>query len=251
MKKLIAGNWKMNGSVQFSKGLTDGICHGLKSDPELLDVCDFLVFPPFSYIYQVHSQADGQVSVGAQDCSLHLSGAYTGEVSALMVKDCGARFVLLGHSERRQYHHETDDIVAAKAKAAHEQGLVSVICVGETENQRTMGQEKVIVAQQLSKSVPEGANAQNIVIAYEPVWAIGTGKNASVDDILEMHAFIRSELISRDSALSSVRILYGGSMKPENSAEILAIPNVDGGLIGGASLKAESFLDIARSVLKE
>lgn len=248
MKKLIAGNWKMNGSTAFSQEILTDVLSKIKIDSTVQNACDFLLFPPFPYISMVSELASGYLASGAQDCSIHKEGAYTGEVSAAMIVDCGAKYVLVGHSERRHYHHESDAMVAAKVKAAHEQGLIAMICVGETENQRDMGQEKVIVAQQLMKSIPDSTNAQNTVIAYEPVWAIGTGKTATPEDVREMHGFIREKLQERLADSQKMRILYGGSMKPENAAELLSIPNVDGGLIGGASLKADTFLAIAKAV---
>lgn len=249
MKKLIAGNWKMNGNTGFSQALLGDILQEINANSGLLQKCNFLVFPPFPYI-SVAVQVGGDiVAVGAQDCSIHKEGAYTGEVSPVMIADCGAKYVLVGHSERRQYHHETDEIVAAKAKAAHEQGLISVICVGETLEQREAGQEKDVVARQLQKSLPDCATAQNTVIAYEPVWAIGTGKTACADDVRNMHGFIREKLQEQLADSQKMRILYGGSMKPENAGELFAIENVDGGLIGGASLKTDSFLAIAKAVI--
>lgn len=252
MKKLIAGNWKMNGSRESVRILMQGISAGLWADPGLAKACDVAVFPPFIHILETGRliREDGQpVALGAQDCSAHGNGAYTGEVSAAMLADYGCRYVILGHSERRQYHGETDALVAAKATAAHAAGLVAIVCVGETEKEREDGKAEDIVGGQISGSLPEGANAGNTVIAYEPVWAIGTGKTATPGDVGAMHGFIREKLQERLADFQKVRILYGGSMKPENAKELLATPDVDGGLIGGASLKAESLLEIAAAAL--
>ncbi len=240
MKKLIAGNWKMNGSLEQSAELVANIISEIEANPSVEENCEFLVCPPFPYLLSMKPD----LALGAQDCSSHVSGAYTGEVSAQMVKDCGGSYVILGHSERRQYHGESNKLVASKAKAAHGAGLVAIICVGETENQREAAQEEAIVGAQLLESLPQNATAHNTVIAYEPVWAIGTGKTASGDDVAKMHKFIRSKLQGNIGDADDVRILYGGSMKPDNAKELLSTPNVDGGLIGGASLKAEQFIGI-------
>ncbi len=245
MKKLIAGNWKMNSSVEMTHNLLAEINGEINGD--LLDKCEFLVFPPALYVADALNNAGTYIDVGVQDCSLHESGAYTGELSATMIKDCGATHVLLGHSERRQYHNETDEQVCTKAKLAYDNELVAVICIGETEEQREKGKAFEVVEQQLVASVPESATGENTVIAYEPVWAIGTGKTASAADVAEMHSFIREKLAERFSDFENFYILYGGSMKPENAEELLATPHVNGGLIGGASLKAEQFLAIAKA----
>lgn len=239
MKKLIAGNWKMNGTREMARTLIADIETGLT--PDIMKTCDFVVCPPFAYLGQVVEQVSG-VAVGGQDCSSYEGGAYTGDVSASMLNDIGCTYVILGHSERRQYFGETDASVKTKAGRANAAGLITIICVGETEAEREAGREEDVVATQLNGSLPEGYAAENTVIAYEPVWAIGTGKTATADDIAKMHAFIRAQLGN-----DKIRILYGGSMKPGNAAEILATPNVDGGLIGGASLKAEDFLAIAKA----
>ncbi len=239
MKKLIAGNWKMNldraGALKLAADLEAGMPHTVES----------VVCPPFPYIEIVgHALKNGNVALGAQNCSGYDDGAHTGDVSVKMLKDIGCGYVILGHSERRQHHEETDAIVAHKAVKVHENGLIAIICVGETENQREQGQEMIVVEKQLKKSIPSSATAENTVIAYEPVWAIGTGKTATPDDAKTMHAFIREKL---PPALKKARILYGGSMKPDNAAALLTTPNVDGGLIGGASLKAADFIAIAKS----
>lgn len=252
MKKLIAGNWKMNGSTGSVQTLAKEIAAGLKSKPALMEVCDLAICPPYVFIPAVSNimkQEDCAIAIGAQDCASTPSGAFTGEVSAPMLKDVGCEYVIVGHSERRDYHQETSERVAQKAKAAHENGLIAIICVGETENQREIGQAEKIVEKQLKASIPETANSNNTVIAYEPVWAIGTGKTATPEDVASMHAFIREKLQEQLEDSKKVRILYGGSMKPENAKSLLATPNVDGGLIGGASLKAEQFLAIGRAAL--
>lgn len=241
MKKLIVGNWKMNGTHETAQALSEAIEHEIAADPGLLDRCDFVVCPPFIHLAEVKARVKA-VAVGAQDCSRFENGAYTGDISAAMIRDAGGAYVILGHSERRQYYQEEDAAVKAKAQKAHEAGLVAIICVGETAEQREQGDEERIVAEQLQGSLPAGCHNKNTVIAYEPVWAIGTGKTASGEDIAAMHAFIRAQ-VRQDG----MRILYGGSMKPGNAAAILATPNVDGGLIGGASLKAEDFLAIAKA----
>ena len=235
----------MKGSLAQSEALVSEIVEKLEDYRALKDICDFLVCPPFPYLLNIKDQCQAHgVLLGAQDCSVHQSGAYTGDISGGMIADCGGSHVVLGHSERRQYHNESDHHVAHKAKAAHEAGLVTIICVGETETQRDHGEEQDIVGQQLKESIPNTATADNTVIAYEPVWAIGTGKTASVDDVETMHSFIRSVLMEQVAGAENMRILYGGSMKPENAAALLSTPNVDGGLIGGASLKAEQFIAI-------
>jgi len=247
MKKLIAGNWKMNGTIEAARALTAALEGGLAATQSLHDRCDFVVCPPF-----VHLAAVGQglktIALGAQDCVVAENGAFTGDISAAMLADCGARFVILGHSERRQYHGETDENIAQKAAAAHKAGLIAIICVGETEAERAQGVHESIVASQLSKAVPDGARADNTVIACEPVWAIGTGKTATPADIADMHGFIRRALVTALPAQgSAVRILYGGSVKASNAPEIFAVDDVNGALIGGASLKAEEFLMIAKA----
>tara|TARA_R110002072_G_scaffold299234_1_gene474246 strand:- start:98 stop:856 length:759 start_codon:yes stop_codon:yes gene_type:complete len=245
MKKLIAGNWKMNGTAEQGTELVSAIAEGLRTHSALHESCDFLVCPPAVYISVIKGIASkNNILCGAQDCSAHENGAYTGEVAAPMVKGVGCSHVILGHSERRQYHNESNELVAVKAKAAHEAGLIAIICVGETEAERDANVQDAVVGRQVIESLPRGANAQNTVIAYEPVWAIGTGKTASVDDVAKMHSFIRAKLQEHLADSQNMRILYGGSMKPENAEELLATPNVDGGLIGGASLKADQFLAI-------
>ncbi len=250
MKKLIAGNWKMNGSWAEARILTEKILEGIAADKGVADTCEFVIFPPFVHLGVVKeslTDPDSPLTYGAQDCGLHENGAYTGEVSAEMIRDFACEYVIVGHSERREYHHETNEIVKQKAAIADSNGLKVIICVGEKESEREAGQHKEVVGAQLVESMPENASVENTVIAYEPVWAIGTGKTASVDDVREMHGFIRQQLGERFEEPERVRILYGGSMKPDNARDLLATDNVDGGLIGGASLDAEAFLAIAKS----
>lgn len=251
MKKLIAGNWKMNCSLDDAKGLIADIINGIHMNPKLTDNCDFLVCPPFIYLSTVRhaSLNHGLMSFGAQDCSTEGNGAYTGEISATMLNDSGCSHVICGHSERREYHKETDITVKAKAAKIIENGMCAIICVGESETQREFGQHIETVLSQIENCIPEGATAENIVIAYEPVWAIGTGKVASLDDITEMHGAIRKKLKEMLADGSNIRILYGGSVKPDNAGDIFNLDNVNGALIGGASLKAESYLGIAQQTI--
>jgi len=234
VRPLIAGNWKMHGTLREAGSLAEAIRAGAAG----LDA-DLLVCPPFPYIHLIAASLLGQgVAVGAQDCHPAPKGAHTGDVSAAMLRDVGATHVILGHSERRAEHGETDAVIRAKAEAAGAAGLIPIVCVGETEAERLSGQAEAVVARQLSGSLPEGFSG---VIAYEPVWAIGTGRTPTEADIAAIHAAIRARVGA------TTRILYGGSMKPANAAAILALPNVDGGLVGGASLVAADFLAIARA----
>ncbi|HPF78875.1 MAG TPA: triose-phosphate isomerase [Alphaproteobacteria bacterium] len=247
MKNLIAGNWKMNGTLKTAIDLATGIVDAIQQDHRLLTKNDFLVCPPYHHLVPVQAELTVAVSLGAQDCSPFDNGAYTGDISAEMLKDVNCTYVILGHSERRQYYLESNLMIQKKAEVANDQGLISIICVGETEDQREAGEEKAVVEKQLLESLPETATAENTVIAYEPVWAIGTGKTATTDDIAAMHDFIRTKLAERLENAEKVRILYGGSVKPANAAEIFAVGNVNGALIGGASLKAEDFIGIAKA----
>lgn len=238
MRQLIAGNWKMNGT-SASLGEIESVCEMVTAKPP---ACDVLVCPPATLIAQAAWKVKGRIAIGGQDCHTEISGAFTGDISAEMLKDAGASAVIVGHSERRQYHGETDAIVGAKARAAWRAELTAIICIGETEQQRTDGHALNTCSNQVNASVPDGANAATTVIAYEPIWAIGTGRTPTITQIAEVHDHIRSCLTKRfGTAGNSIRILYGGSMKPANAAEILAIANVGGGLIGGASLKASDF----------
>ncbi len=233
---LIAGNWKMNG-LAASGAEIDAIAKGAPAVPELL-IC-----PPATLISRLAGRG---VALGGQDCHAAASGAHTGDVSAEMLKDAGATAVIVGHSERRTDHGETDAAVQAKAAAAWRAGLVAIVCVGETEAERDAGRALEVVGRQLAGSLPDGATGENAVVAYEPVWAIGTGRTPTSAEIGEVHSAIRAALSARFGAEGArIRILYGGSMKPANAAEILGVPDVDGGLVGGASLKAADFLAIA------
>ncbi|MFS2010078.1 triose-phosphate isomerase [Azospirillum sp. CT11-132] len=243
-RKLIAGNWKMNGLKADGLDLASDLAGRLKGAGPV--VFDMLVCPPFPLLFPVgEAIADSPLALGGQDCAPKTSGAHTGDVAPTMLKDAGCRFVILGHSERRAGHGESDAVVNAKAVAAHKEGLVAIICVGETEAQRDAGQANAVVSGQLAGSIPAGATAENTVIAYEPVWAIGTGKTATPDDVKAMHAHIRAELDGKIAESAKVRILYGGSVKPNNAAELMAVENVDGALVGGAALKADDFWAIA------
>ena len=237
MRRLAAGNWKMNGSPM---ALTE-VTSLLKDHPS--PGCEMLLCPPATLIAQMAWHVRGAaLRVGGQDCHTAASGAHTGDISAQMLADAGAAYVILGHSERRADHGETDALVRAKAEAAWDAGLTAILCLGETGAQRDAGTTLRVVGEQLAGSVPDGATAANTVIAYEPVWAIGTGRTPTLDEIAEVHGFLRAELAKRfgDEA-AEMRLLYGGSVKPSNAAEIFAVPNVDGALVGGASLKAADF----------
>ncbi|QQG35358.1 MAG: triose-phosphate isomerase [Micavibrio aeruginosavorus] len=247
-KKLIAGNWKMNGTLASAAGLAVALGEGLEKEPALLEACDFAVCPPFVHLLAVRQQLPVGVALGAQDCALNREGAYTGDISVNMLVDVECDYVILGHSERRQYHGETDGQVAAKAALCYEKNLTAIICVGETEVQRAEGCQEEVVGEQLARAVPPTATAGNTVIAYEPVWAIGTGKTASPEDVKAMHSFIRRHLKEQLAEGGNMRILYGGSVKPDNAEVLMSTENVDGALVGGASLKADQFLAIARGV---
>ena len=244
-RKLIAGNWKMNGSLAANATLLDGILAGAANLNADLAVC-----VPAPYLAQVQAALAGSsIAWGAQDVSVHESGAYTGEVSVAMLKDFGCRYAIVGHSERRSYHGESDEVVAQKAVRALAAGLVPIVCVGETLAEREQGHTDAVVTRQL-KAVLDAVGAQlsGVVIAYEPVWAIGTGKTATPAMAQQVHELIRASLAQRDaSAAATVKILYGGSMKPDNAKELLAMADIDGGLIGGAALKAADFLAIAQA----
>ncbi len=241
---LIAGNWKMNG---LSSAL-DEVDALLRAPAVLREGLGVLVCPPATLVSQAAARARGKIAVGGQDCHPQPSGAFTGEVSAEMLRDAGASWVIVGHSERRQYHGETDALVAAKAKAAWRAGLGVIICIGETEAERNAGREEEIVDRQLAASVPDGAAAARTAIAYEPVWAIGTGRTPTTAEIARMHAHLRGELTKRFGAGGrAIPILYGGSVNPRNAKEILGVAEVGGALVGGASLKAADFLAIIES----
>jgi len=241
MRQLIAGNWKMNGSAAMAAELAGA----LRAESGL--ACDLLVCPPATLVAGVAAALKGSaVAVGGQDCHAKVSGAHTGDISAAMLADAGASAVIVGHSERRADHGETDAIVRAKAEAAAAAGLMPIVCVGETEAERVAGLEMAVVGGQLAGSLPSGFSG---VVAYEPVWAIGTGRTPTEADVAAMHAFIRGELAKLlGDAGKGMRILYGGSVKPSNAASLMAVADVGGALVGGASLKAEDFLGIARAV---
>jgi triosephosphate isomerase (TIM) len=245
---LIAGNWKMNGLSQSLDELTE-LAQLLTTGEAPRAVV--VVCPPATLVAAVAANgASSGILAGGQDCHTEASGAYTGDVSAYMLADAGAQFVILGHSERRTAYGETNDLVRAKAEAAIGAGLKPIICIGETETQRDAGEAESVVATQLEGSIPEAAGQHEVIVAYEPVWAIGTGRTPSNDEIAAMHASIRQRLVARfgEERGASIRILYGGSMKPQNAREILNLENVNGGLVGGASLLAKDFYTIISAV---
>ena len=237
MKKLAAGNWKMNGTA----AALSEVSALLAAHPA--PGCEMLLCPPATLVAQMAALAAGSaLAVGGQDCHAKASGAHTGDISAAMLKDAGAAYVILGHSERRADHGEQDALVLAKAEAAVAAGLVPVVCIGETEAERDAGTTLAVIGAQLEGSVPADSTAGTLVVAYEPVWAIGTGRTPTLEQIAEVHAFLRDRLTARIGAeAAGVRLLYGGSVKPSNAVEIFAVPHVDGALVGGASLKAADF----------
>jgi triosephosphate isomerase len=243
-KPLVAGNWKMNGSLEGVQELLSGILAGLGE----VKNAEVAVCPPYVYIPAVQQQLSGSaIAWGAQDLSTEQAGAYTGEVAASMLKDFSCTYVIVGHSERRAYHAESDELVAKKFAVARAAGLLPILCIGETLEQRESGITEQVVGRQLDAVIDlEGVDAlADGVIAYEPVWAIGTGKTATPEQAQEVHAFIRGRVAAKSAAVAEVlRILYGGSMKPDNAKELIDKPDIDGGLIGGASLKAADFLGI-------
>ena len=240
---LVAGNWKMNGRAA-SRGELSKIIAGAKA---LTGKADLIVCPPATLIASFSSAAQGSgVTIGGQDCHAEASGAHTGDISAEMLADAGAGAVIVGHSERRKDHHETDAQVRAKAKAAWRAGLIAIVCIGEQRTEREAGNTLEVVGRQLGGSLPDGATAEKLVIAYEPVWAIGTGLTPTPGDVAEVHAFLRNRLTQRFHAGGKrMRVLYGGSVKPANAKELLTVPEVNGALVGGAALKVEDFLGIA------
>lgn len=245
MRALLAGNWKMNG-LKGALGEIRALSRAFADEPPPGDV---LICPPATLIGEAAKAATGSViAVGGQDCHPQPAGAFTGDISAEMLRDAGAMAVIVGHSERRQYHAETSQVVAAKARAANRASLHALVCVGETETDRMAGRALDVVTAQLRESIPAELGSNELTVAYEPVWAIGTGRTPTTADIDEMHAAIRKILHEHvGKAGAAIRILYGGSVKPENAAVLLAIPNVDGALVGGASLKAADFLRIVRA----
>lgn len=237
-RKIAAGNWKMNGL-----GASLAEARALAADHPAPDV-DILLCPPATLLSRMHQALAGSgIALGGQDCHVARHGPHTGDIAAEMLVDAGARYVILGHSERRANHAETSAQVAAKVQAARAAGLVAIVCLGETLNERDTGRTLDVVGAQLTGSLPAGATAENTVIAYEPVWAIGTGRTPTSDQIAEVHAFLRARLPDR-----GIRLLYGGSVNADNAATIFAIPDVDGALVGGASLKAKDFGAIVRAL---
>ncbi|WP_347246671.1 triose-phosphate isomerase [Thermomonas sp.] len=242
-RKIVAGNWKLQGSREFAAALVDAIKAGAPAGVGLI------VLPPYPYLGEVLARCAGaDIAVGAQDVSAHAKGAYTGEVAAAMLADVGARYTLVGHSERRQYHAENSELVAQKFRAAQAAGITPILCVGERLEEREAGQTEAVIASQLRPvlDLVGVAAFADAVVAYEPVWAIGTGRTASPEQAQAVHAFIRSQVADRDAKIAdSLPLLYGGSVKPDNAASLFAQADVDGGLIGGASLVAADFLAIA------
>ncbi len=240
---LVAGNWKMNGlkaSLDELSGLAAGYDGALRGKVEML-IC-----PPATLIAAASAAAGAHIGVGAQDCHAKKEGAHTGDVSAEMIADAGGAYVIVGHSERRADHGESDAVVKAKAEAVFRAGLKAIVCCGETEAERKSGRTLDVVGRQLDGSIPPGSAAAQLVVAYEPVWAIGTGLTPTAADVAEVHSFIRARLAKLMGAEGAgVRILYGGSVKPSNAVELMGVANVDGALVGGASLKAVDFLGIA------
>ena len=248
IRPLVAGNWKMNGTAASLNEIGELIAL-MRQRP--VPAADVMICPPATLLDRARTVLQGEgVSLGGQDCHTGVTGAHTGDISAEMLADAGATAVIVGHSERRQDHGESSEMVAAKALAAFSAGLLAIICVGETETERKEGRTLEVVGRQIEGSVPKSANAGNSVIAYEPVWAIGTGLTPTPEDVAEVHAFIRQGLRRRlGPEGGKMRILYGGSVKPENAATLLATPDVNGALVGGASLKARDFYAILSAYL--
>ena len=247
IRPIVAGNWKMNGSkaaLTEAQKVADALVKGAGGGQ-----VDVMICPPATLLQPLAAALDGaKVAVGGQDCHVKVSGAHTGDVAAGMLRDAGATAVIVGHSERRSDHGETSKIVRAKADAAHRAGLIAIVCIGETAGERRSELTLRVVARQLADSLPDATTAANTIIAYEPVWAIGTGLTATAQDVKEVHAAIRDALGKRFGPEGAkMRILYGGSVKPDNAKELMSVPNVDGALVGGASLKADDFLGIIRA----
>lgn len=235
-KNIIAGNWKMN----LLKDDALKLARDIKEKHQNTGDTEVVLCPPFIHISNIYNEINSSsIACGGQDCHFENSGAYTGDISSAMLKDCGCEFVILGHSERRQYHNETDELIQKKAGTAIENGLKVILCVGETLEEREAGKENEVVNSQLKNSIPENANSENLIIGYEPVWAIGTGKTPTNDEIENIHSEIKK---------FGFKTIYGGSVKPSNAKEILALPSVDGALVGGASLNAEDFIEIIKAV---
>ena len=244
-KMMIAGNWKMNGLSVDGVNLAKEVAAAVKAKKR---ECEFVVCPPFTILALVKKALRGaKVALGGQDCHFDEKGAHTGDISPVMLTDLGCSYVILGHSERRADHGESDELVCKKAVAAHKNGLKTIICIGETLQQRDEGKTIEVCSKQILGSVPDCADAKNTVSAYEPVWAIGTGKTPTAQDVEDVHAAVRKVLAKKlgRAQANKMRILYGGSVKPNNAKELLALPDVDGALIGGASLKSTDFMAIA------
>ena len=247
MRALIAGNWKMNGlRADALERLAGFKARAAGAAPR----CEVLVCPPATLIAETAAALSGTgLLVGGQDCHAEDKGAFTGDVAAAMLADLGCSHVIVGHSERRRYHHESDSVVAAKAAAAHRAGLVAIVCLGESAEERSQGRAAEVVTDQLAGSLPPSATAANTVVAYEPIWAIGTGNTATPGDVAEIHAVLRDSLCERlDGEGEALRLLYGGSVNAGNAAELLRVPHVDGALVGGASLKPDDFWAIVEAV---
>jgi triosephosphate isomerase len=245
MRKLVAGNWKMNGLKADGLALAEALVARRKA---AAPNCELVICPPATLVMAVAGCLAGSgIGLGGQDCHARPQGAHTGDISAAMLRDAGCSHVILGHSERRSDHHESDALIRAKVKAAREAGLVAILCLGETAQERDAGRTLEVVSRQLSGSLPEGMSAAELVIAYEPVWAIGTGRTPTAADVAAVHAELRAGLKGRVAHPEAVRLLYGGSVKPGNARELLHVPNVDGALVGGASLSAADFWAIAEA----
>ena len=247
IRPLVAGNWKMNGTTAALK--EPRLLAAMLRDVKLK--CDVMICPPATLMRRAKSVMKGsKIKIGGQDCHAAVSGAHTGDISADMLKDAGASAVIVGHSERRTNHKETDVMVAAKAAAAHKSGLLAIVCIGETLDERKGGKTLGVLTEQIKGSIPQGATSANTVIAYEPVWAIGTGLTPTTKEIEEAHTHIRSEVAKvMGTEGAGTRILYGGSVKPSNAAELMAVAHVNGALVGGASLKAVDFIGIIKAYL--
>ena len=242
MRKLAAGNWKMNGT-RASLSEVKAINAELDDTDPAVVIC-----PPVSLLIPA-CDIGGKIGIGAQDCHMVSSGAHTGDISANQIADTGATYVIIGHSERRTDHGETSDMIKAKAQAAHKAGLIAIVCIGETLAEREAGETLNVLGQQMSGSIPDGATSQNTVIAYEPVWAIGTGLVPTLDQIDEAHRFMRAELLTTLSAdAQNISLLYGGSVKGSNADDIFSVADVDGALVGGASLSAHDFVPIIKAL---
>lgn len=250
-KKIVAGNWKMNKTFDEGMALVSEISNMIKA--EYNGSAEVVIIPPYTYINAISRMlADSPIKTGAQNCSNHASGAYTGEVSAAMIKSCGGQYVIIGHSERRQYFNEHNDWLARKVDAALNEQLRVIYCCGETLEEREAGNYKQVIEKQISEGLfhLNAVQFANVMIAYEPVWAIGTGKTATTDQAQEVHAFIRSLIATKygTSVADATTILYGGSVKPDNAAELFSAPDIDGALVGGASLQSRSFTDIVKAM---